>query len=58
MEEKKKDAAIYQEMRREFFISLGVADPDLDAAVVVPYLRACVLPGTEVDRLCESPDAG
>lgn len=55
VEEKKKDAAIYQEMRREFFRSLGVADPDLDVAVVVPYLRSCVLPGTNLDRLCESP---
>ena len=51
-EEKRTDAAIYQAMRREVFGSLGVADPDLDAAVVVPYLRDCVLPGTDWNRLC------
>jgi hypothetical protein len=51
-EELRTDAAIYQAMRREVFGSLGVADPDLDAAVVVPYLRGCVLPGTDWNRLC------
>ena len=55
VEEKKKDVAIYQEMRREFFRSLEVADPDLDVAVVVPYLRNCVLPGTDIEQVCESP---
>ncbi|MGH8502718.1 MAG: hypothetical protein ACREVE_09665 [Gammaproteobacteria bacterium] len=55
VEEKKKDVAIYQEMRREFFQSLGATSPDLDAAIVVPYLRSCVLPGTDLGRLCASP---
>lgn len=55
VEENKKDVAIYLEMRREFFQALGATSPDLDAAVVVPYLRKCVLPGTDFVRLCESP---
>jgi hypothetical protein len=55
VKEKKKDAAIYQEMRREFFQALGATSPDLDAAIVVPYLRSCVLPGIDLRRLCETP---
>ena len=53
-EQRKKDAAIYQEMRREFFNSLGIADPpDVDATVLVPYLWPCSLPGINLDRTCK-----
>ena len=53
-QERKKDAAIYQEMRREFFNSLGIADsPDVDAAVLVPYLGNCKIPGENLDHVCE-----
>jgi len=54
-ESRRRDAAIYQEMRRATFTSLDIPDPDLDAAVIVPYLWDCVLPGTDLDRLCARP---
>ena len=52
-EARKRDAAIYQEMRRESFSSLEVPDPELDAAVIVPYLWDCLLPRTDPNRLCK-----
>ena len=54
-EEARRDAAIYQEMRRATFSSLEIPDPDLDAAVIVPYLWDCTLPGTDLDQLCARP---
>ncbi len=43
---RKKDAVIYTQMRRDFFKTLGITDsPDVEAAIVVPFLWNCVLPG-------------
>lgn len=50
---RKKDAVIYQKMRREIFISLGVSEsPDVEAYVVVPFLWNCSLPGLKLDEAC------
>ena len=51
-EARRRDAAIYQEMRRESFDALEVPDPDLDPAVIVPYLWDCVLPGKDLEQAC------
>jgi hypothetical protein len=55
-EEARRDAAIYQEMRRATFASMDIPEPDLDAGVIVPYLWDCVLPQTDVDKLCAAPE--
>ncbi|HEX5715416.1 MAG TPA: hypothetical protein VF179_04605 [Thermoanaerobaculia bacterium] len=52
---RRRDAAIYQEMRRATFTSLNIPDPDLDAVVIVPYLWNCVLPGADLERVCATP---
>jgi hypothetical protein len=50
----RKNAAIYQAMRNEFFASLGLQHPRVEASLIVPYLAnpSCVLPGTTLDQLC------
>jgi hypothetical protein len=52
---RQKDAAIYQAMRREFFNSLKLRHPEIEAAVVVPYLWSCVLPDSKLEQLCPGP---
>jgi hypothetical protein len=54
-DEKKRDVAIYQRMRSEFFASLNLERPELDVAVLVPYLRTCVLSEADLDRACKGP---
>jgi len=53
----RKNAAIYQAMRNEFFASLRLQHPEVEPSLIVPYLAnpSCVLPGTELDRLCLGP---
>jgi hypothetical protein len=54
-EDRRKDAAIYQQMRREFFSSLGSNESsEVDAAILVPYLWHCTLPGKSLDKICAS----
>jgi hypothetical protein len=53
----RKNAEIYQAMRKEFFASLGLKNPKVDPSIIVPYLALpfCVLSGTTpatVDQLC------
>ena len=49
-EEKKKDVAIYQTMRAEFFKALDLGDPKIEIHVLVRYLRLCNLPETTADK--------
>jgi hypothetical protein len=54
-----KNAAIYQAMRSEFFASLGMQHPELEPALIVPYVAnpSCVLSGTNstnLQRICPS----
>ena len=53
----RKNAVIYQAMRKEFFASLNLQNPKVDQSLIVPYLAnpTCVLSGTTsttVDQLC------
>jgi hypothetical protein len=53
---RKKDAAIYQQMRKEFFKTLNIAgSSNLEAAIVVPYIWSCSLPGEPLDKVCKTP---
>jgi hypothetical protein len=53
---RKKDALIYQQMRHEFFKSLNITgSSDLEAAVIVPYIWSCYLPGELPDQICKIP---
>lgn len=51
---RKKDAAIYQQMRHEFFKTFNIAEsPNIESAVVVPYLWSCYLPGQPGEQVCK-----
>ena len=54
--EKERDAAIYRNMRRDFFETLGANEPaEISDRIVVPFLRKCVLPGKPtVAEVCKS----
>lgn len=49
-EDMKKDVAIYQAMRTEFFKALDLGDPKIEIQVLVRYLRLCNLPETTADK--------
>ncbi|MFZ1416386.1 MAG: hypothetical protein WAS73_17675 [Defluviicoccus sp.] len=54
---RRKDATIYVEMRREFFKTLEIpGSPELNEAVVVPYLWSCTIDGGNFERLCSAAD--
>lgn len=54
---RRKDATIYVEMRREFFRTLEIpGSPELNEAVVVPYLWSCTIDGGDFERLCSAAD--
>jgi len=52
--EKQRDAAIYRNMRKEFFQTLGAPEtPEIHDRILVPYLRLCLMPGEKVEQMCD-----
>jgi hypothetical protein len=49
----RENARIYQAMRNEFFASFGLAHPEVDPSLIVPYVAtpSCVLKGTTSTKL-------
>jgi hypothetical protein len=49
----REDVTIYQAMRDEVFFSLGLRHPELEPALIVPFLEYCVLRDSKPAQLCK-----